>query len=79
MSAEVLEEVRQTVAEVFGVDPGEVSAETSPESLPAWDSIGHLNLILAAEQRFGISFEPDKIPHLVSVRVLADAILAQQG
>lgn len=79
MNGEVLEEVRQTVAEVFALEPGSVSADTSAETLPAWDSMGHLNLILATEQRFGVMFDPEQVPHLTSVQSLADAISAQQG
>jgi acyl carrier protein len=78
MSSEVLEEVRQTVAEVFALDADAVTAETSAETLPAWDSMGHLNLILATEQRFGVMFDPEEVPKLISVQALADAIAAQQ-
>ena len=78
MSAEVVEEVRQTVAEVFAVDASSVNPATSSETLPAWDSMGHLNLILAAEQRFGVMFDPEDVPKLTSVQALADAISAQQ-
>jgi acyl carrier protein len=78
MSAEIVEEVRQTVAEVFAVDTESVTAATSADTLPAWDSMGHLNLILATEQKFGVMFDPDLVPKLTSVQALADAISAQQ-
>lgn len=79
MNSDVLEKVRQTVAEVFAVDEKLVTAETSSDTLDAWDSIGHLNLILATEQRFDVSFEPDQIPQLISVQALADAVQAQRA
>jgi acyl carrier protein len=78
MSVEVVEEVRQTVAEVFAVDSESVTPDTSADTLPAWDSMGHLNLILATEQKFGVTFDPDLVPKLTSVQALADAISAQQ-
>jgi len=73
-----IDQVRQTVAEVFDVDPQQVTAESSPETIEAWDSIGHLNLILSLEQRTGISFDPELAPQLTTVQALADAIAAQQ-
>ena len=79
MSAAVLDDVRQTVAEVFLVDTQQVSAESSPESIPAWDSIGHLNLVLAMEQKFGMTFDSDQIPQLISVQAIAEAIAAKIG
>jgi acyl carrier protein len=79
MSEAVLGEVRQTVAEVFFVDAGQVTNESTPESIPAWDSIGHLNLILALEQRFGLTFEPEQFPQLTSVQAIAAAVSAKNG
>ncbi len=79
MSEELHEQVRRTVADVFALDAQSVSDATSPETTPAWDSIGHLNLILAVEQQFGVSFDPHQIPKLTSIEALADAIAAGRG
>jgi acyl carrier protein len=35
--------------------------EASPQTIEAWDSLQHLNLILALEERFGIQFAVDEI------------------
>jgi acyl carrier protein len=78
VSDATIEEVRQTVAEVFAVDLANVTAESSPDAIEAWDSIGHLNLILSLEGRTGVSFDPEKIPQLTTVQALADEITAQR-
>lgn len=77
MSSSTLDEVRQTVADVFSLDIQQVMSSTSPESTAAWDSMGHLNLVLALEQRFDVSFSPEQISQLTTVQALADAIRAQ--
>ncbi len=79
MSAEVTDEVRQTIAEVFFIDASEVTAESTPETIAAWDSMGHLNLILALEQKFGHTFDPEQIPQLTSVAAIAEAVSAKNG
>lgn len=79
MSENLLDEVRQTIADVFALNVDEVSAAATADSTPAWDSINHLNLILALEQRFGISFDPEQIPAVTSVQALADAVAAKKG
>ena len=79
MSAAVLDDVRQTVSEVFFVDAQQVSADSSPESIPAWDSMGHLNLVLAMEQKFGMTFDSEEIPQLTSVQAIAEAVAAKAG
>jgi len=37
--------------------------------VPGWDSLGHLNLILATEKMYGISFSPQEI---MAVETLAE-------
>lgn len=78
MTSSPIDEVRQTVAEVFDVDLEQVTPESSPDVIEAWDSIGHLNLILSLEQRTGVSLDPEQVPQLTSVQALADAIAAQR-
>ena len=78
MSEAVTDEVCQTIAEVFLLEGPEVTSESTPESIAAWDSMGHLNLILALEQKFGVSFDPDQIPKLTSVEAIVDAVSAQK-
>ena len=53
---------------------GSVTAETSPETVEAWESMSHLNLMLSLESQFGISIEPEEIPTLVSVQAIADKV-----
>jgi acyl carrier protein len=79
MSEAVLDDIRQTVAEVFLIEVQQVSAESSPESIPAWDSMGHLSLVLTLEQKFGVKFDPDQIPQLTSIQAIAEAVAAKIG
>ena len=52
MSTQLRTEVRQAVADVFGLDTASVSDASSPENVPAWDSIGHLNLDVYKRQTY---------------------------
>lgn len=79
MNTDLRREIRQAVADVFAVDAASVTDESSSENLPAWDSIGHLNLILSIEQQFGVSFDPNQIPKLTSVAALAEAVASARG
>ena len=73
-----LDRVRQAVADVFGVDAAGVSAASSPQTIEAWDSMGHLNLVLALEQSFGVQFSPEEIAGMTSVQLVLDT-LARKG
>ena len=51
----------------------------SVETVAAWDSVRHLQLVLAIEEQFGMSFEAEMIPALTSVRAIASAIEAHRA
>ncbi|MAE66236.1 MAG: acyl carrier protein [Phycisphaeraceae bacterium] len=77
MAETTVEQVKQTLADVFGLDAAQVSETSSMETIEAWDSMGHMNLVLALEQAFGIGIDPEEIPQLTSVGVIAARIDAK--
>ena len=52
---------------VFGPKTPKLSEQDSPDTISSWDSINHLNLILALEAEFGVEFAANEIGSLVSV------------
>lgn len=62
--------------EVFDDEQFQLRDETSPESLAAWDSLGHIRLIAALEDEFQLTFTLEEIEAMSSVgkirAVLAD-------
>jgi acyl carrier protein len=55
------------MAAVLGIDELSLSDESSPDTIATWDSLNHLNIILAMEQEFGIEFSPDDAMNMVNV------------
>jgi acyl carrier protein len=62
-----VDRVRQTFADVFEVPVEEITMDSSPDTVESWDSINHLNLVMALEQEFGVEFDPEDIEQLLSV------------
>lgn len=54
--------------------PDKISAESSPQSIESWDSMQHLNLVLAIEERFGLQFEPEEIEEMKNVGAAAGLV-----
>lgn len=71
MTTPHLDRVRSIFSDVFQVPLEQVTPQSSPETVPAWDSLQHLNLVLALEQEFRIQFTPEEIEQLLSVEVVA--------
>jgi acyl carrier protein len=66
--------IGRMVADLFLLAEGEVSADLSPEVLPAWDSLQHLNLVMAVEQEFGLQLSPEEIQGMKSVGDMVDVV-----
>ncbi len=69
-SSAVSERLRKTLADVFDIPAAEVTPDLIAGAVPAWDSVGHLQAILALETEFGVQFDPDRMAGLTSVRRL---------
>lgn len=65
----MIEQIKQIASDVFGVSAASLSESSSPESVEAWDSVQHLSLVMALEERFNVQFAPEDVEKL---RTLAD-------
>jgi acyl carrier protein len=60
MSLQLLDQIRQIAADTFNEELENVTALSTPDTLANWDSLTHLNFLLAMEQSFGCEFEPEE-------------------
>ena len=51
------ESFKIVVLEVFKSFNDEITLNMSPDNIEEWDSIGHLNLIMAVEKKYNIKIE----------------------
>lgn len=75
----VIEELRRLAADILEVDLEELPPEASPETIDSWDSVQHLNLVLAIEEQYGIELDPEQIGGGVTLEDLAEIVESAQG
>lgn len=68
------ERVKKVMAAVLSVDVEAIGDDSSVDDIKAWDSLRHINLIIALEQEFGITLPDEEVALLTSVRLLNTAI-----
>ena len=76
MNAEVLSRVRQIAADILQAD---VTPESSPETIGTWDSVQHLNLVMAIEEEYGFQFSPEEMDQAKTVGNFAQLVSAKRG
>jgi acyl carrier protein len=70
--------VSAAIADVFGVAEAEVTSQSSPSTIPDWDSIGHFKLILHLEEVFGLRFPANEIGSLTTAGKIQEALTRQR-
>ncbi|MEO8592817.1 MAG: acyl carrier protein [Candidatus Solibacter sp.] len=73
----MLDRTRSIVSDVFSVPIDQIVPESSPDTIESWDSLKHLEMVLALEQEFGVQFSPEEIEQLLSVELMV-ALLAEK-
>ena len=68
----------RVVSQVLGIPYVEITEDSSPDSLPNWDSVSHINLIVALESEFNISLTPEQAMEMLSVKLIR-MILKEAG
>ncbi|MBR5325954.1 MAG: acyl carrier protein [Prevotella sp.] len=54
--AEIFSKLHEIFMDVFDLDELELTDETSANDIEEWDSLSHIQLIVAIEKAFGIKF-----------------------
>ena len=72
------EKLRQTLSAVLGVPAEQINDDTSPDNVATWDSVTHLNLVLALEEAFGTSFTPEETLDMTSAKLIR-MLLEEKG
>lgn len=75
---QILEALTQIFRDVFDDDDIVLTAATTAQDVEGWDSQAHVNLIVAAEMRFGVRFRTAELESLHDVGQFARLIESKQ-
>lgn len=71
--------LRSVVAEVLRLPPDTVDETTSMKTTPQWDSLKHMELILAIEETFDLTLDGDEIAAMTTVAAMEQVLSTKQG
>lgn len=67
----VVRQVRQIAADIFNLPLDAITLQSSPQMIETWDSLQHVNLVLALEQTFAVQFLPEEIAEMQTIDRIA--------
>lgn len=71
MNESVLLNVRRATADVLQRNIDDVPSDATRDTVDGWDSMAHVNLVLALEQEFNLQFTPEEMMEMLSVELIA--------
>lgn len=66
--------LRSVVAETLRLPLSAVTETTSMKTTPQWDSLKHMELILAVEDSYGLTLDGDEIAAMTNVAAIEDLL-----
>lgn len=76
---EIYSKVSDIFADLFLVDDIALDDGTTADQVDGWDSLTHINLMIAVESEFGFKFDLGEIEKFKAVGDLVDAIERHLG
>ena len=63
----ITQELKRVILTALKLDDWNIEDETIATQVPGWDSLNHVNVILAVEKHFGVRFKPVEILKLKNI------------
>ncbi|PIY28610.1 MAG: hypothetical protein CO105_15300 [Comamonadaceae bacterium CG_4_9_14_3_um_filter_60_33] len=77
MSKNVEQTIKDLMSVVLNLNAAKIDDRTSVDNTPGWDSANQINLILALEEEFSISFDVSEFELMVSFKEIVKAVKAK--
>ena len=74
LNTELHDKVRTVLAQALNIVADEISADTAFGDLPQWDSMGHMEVMILLEEKFGVEINADTISDLISVQAIYEHV-----
>lgn len=75
MPSAQLDAVLPLIAESLGIPVDQLDDALSMGDIPQWDSVSHVNLIVALESAYGLTVTPEMITQLTSIAAIRKEIM----
>jgi len=62
--------LRELMASVLRVPAQSITQDTSMDNVPSWDSLKHMNLVLAIEEEFKVSIPDEDAANITSYALI---------
>ena len=74
MNNNIEDRIKNIMSAVFEIPIQEINDESSSDTVVSWDSLKHMNLVIALEEEFEMEFSESEIPEITNYRAIKEVI-----
>ena len=66
--------IKKVMGDIFNIDVNSINDKSSTDSIENWDSLKHMNLLVALEEEFDVEFDDVDLENLLNFQLIHTAI-----
>ena len=66
----IKDQIKLVMSLVFEVPYEKITEDSSPDNIESWDSLKHLNLILALEEEFNVTIPDEEVGNIINFKLI---------
>ena len=74
INSDYKKEIKEVVSKVLGINKSLVKNKSGPNSLSEWDTLKHLNIILACEEYFNVKFIDNELTEILDIDTINEIL-----
>ena len=74
MKNKLEDRIKNVMSSVFELPVEQINENSSPDTIGSWDSLKHMNLIVALEEEFGMEFSDDEILEMLNYKLIKNIL-----
>ena len=69
--------IKNVMSAVFAIPVNKIKGNASPDTIESWDSLKHMNLVVALEEEFEIEFIDDEINEMMNFALIKSILIGK--
>ena len=74
MENKIEERIKNVMSSVFELPIEQIKDSSSPDTIESWDSLKHMNLVVALEEEFEIELTDDEIIEMMNYLLIIEVL-----
>jgi len=73
------DKVIEIISQILNIPIEQLDDDSSPDTIENWDSLRHMNLILALEEELGVTLSDDEVVEMLSVKKIVRVLSKKEA